>query len=217
MARDRQPRARGRRRLDAAAGDPDARQRARPALAEGRHLSRTKLGLALGAGGAKGFAHVGVLGVLEDAGYEVDVVTGSSIGAVAAACIAMGMRTGQVRRQLSHVLSREVCGPYFRLVTDGQDGPQLFYDALSALAGDATCDGLALPLGVLTADLNAQLPHAFTDGPLVRALHAALAIPGLAPALPARRAAPDRRGRDLAGAGPARAAARAPTSRSRST
>jgi NTE family protein len=147
----------------------------------GRHLSRTKLGLALGAGGAKGFAHVGVQSVLEDAGYEVDVVTGSSIGGVAAACIAMGMRTGQVRRQLSHVLSREVCGPYFRLMTDGQDGPQLFYDALSALAGDATCDGLALPLGVLTADLNAQLPHAFTDGPLAQALHAALAIPGLAP------------------------------------
>jgi NTE family protein len=147
----------------------------------GRHLSRTKLGLALGAGGAKGFAHVGVLGVLEDAGYEVDVVTGSSIGAIAAACIAMGMSTGQVRRRLSHVLSREVCGPYFRLVTDGQEGPQLFYDALSALAGDAACEGLALPLGILTADLNAQLPHAFTGGPLAPALHAALAIPGLAP------------------------------------
>lgn len=147
----------------------------------GRHLARTKLGLALGAGGAKGFAHVGVLGVLEDAGYEVDVVTGSSIGAIAATCIAMGMDTTQVRDTLSHLLSREVCGSYFRLVTDsGQDGPQLFYDALSALAGDAACDGLARPLGILTADLNAQLPHAFTDGPLAPALHAALAIPGLA-------------------------------------
>ena len=43
----------------------------------GRHLSRTKLGLALGAGGAKGYAHIAALRVLEDAGYTVDYVSGS--------------------------------------------------------------------------------------------------------------------------------------------
>jgi hypothetical protein len=48
----------------------------------GRHLSRTKLGLALGAGGAKSYAHVGTLAVLEDAGYEVDCVAGASFGAI---------------------------------------------------------------------------------------------------------------------------------------
>jgi predicted acylesterase/phospholipase RssA len=43
-------------------------------------LSRTKLGLALGAGGAKGYAHIGVFQVLQAAGYTVDYVAGSSIG-----------------------------------------------------------------------------------------------------------------------------------------
>jgi hypothetical protein len=42
-----------------------------------RHLTSTKLGLALGAGGAKGYAHLGALQVLEEAGYVVDFVSGS--------------------------------------------------------------------------------------------------------------------------------------------
>jgi NTE family protein len=148
----------------------------------GRHLSRTKLGLALGAGGAKSYAHVGALAVLEEAGYEVDCVAGASFGAIVGSCIAMGMEASQVRRQLDHLLSLEVCGPYFHLVAgaDG-DGSQVFYRALSELAGDRTCEDLSLPLGILTADLNAQLPHAFVKGPLAQALYGALAIPGLAP------------------------------------
>jgi predicted acylesterase/phospholipase RssA len=63
----------------------------------------------------------------------------------------------------------------------GGDGPQVFYRALSELAGGRLCEDLSLPLGILTADLNAQLPHAFVKGPLAQALDAALAIPGLAP------------------------------------
>jgi NTE family protein len=148
----------------------------------GRHLSRTKLGLALGAGGAKSYAHVGALAVLEGAGYEVDCVSGASFGAIVGSCIAMGMDASQVRRQLDHLLSLDVCGPYFRLVTAAKvDGPQVFECALSELAGERTLESLSLPLGILTADLNAQLPHAFVEGPLAEALYAALAIPGLAP------------------------------------
>ena len=147
----------------------------------GRHLSRTRLGLALGAGGAKSYAHVGALAVLEDAGYEVDCVAGASFGAIVASCIAMGMDAGQVRHQLDHLLSLEVCGPYFHLVTGADGGPDAFYRALSELAGERACEDLSLPLGILTADLNAQLPHAFVKGRLAQALDAALAIPGLAP------------------------------------
>jgi NTE family protein len=148
----------------------------------GRHLSRTKLGLALGAGGAKSYAPVGALQVLEDAGYEVDCVAGASFGAIVGSCIAMGMDASEVRRQLDHLLSLEVCGPYFRLVTEADvDGPEVFQRALSELAGDRTFENLSLRLGILTADLNAQLPHALVEGPLVQALYAALAIPGLAP------------------------------------
>jgi NTE family protein len=148
----------------------------------GRHLARTKLGLALGAGGAKSYAHIGALEVLEGAGYEVDYVSGASFGAIVGSCIAMGMDASQVRRKLDHLLSLEVCGSYFRLVTEAKvDGEQVFDRALSELAGERGFGDLPLPLGILTADLNAQLPHAFVEGRLAEALSAALAIPGLAP------------------------------------
>src|SRR6202167_3406877 len=65
-----------------------------------RHLTRTKLGLALGAGGAKGYAHVGALQVLEQAGYVVDYVSGSSIGAIVGAYLALGMDSAEIEATL---------------------------------------------------------------------------------------------------------------------
>src|SRR5947209_6083307 len=61
-----------------------------------RHVTRTKLGLALGAGGAKGYAHVGVLQVLEQAGYTIDYVGGSSIGGFVATQVALGYSAEEV-------------------------------------------------------------------------------------------------------------------------
>jgi NTE family protein len=58
---------------------------------------RPVVALALGGGGARGFAHVGVIKALEDAGIEADVVTGASSGAVVAALYAAGHRGGELR------------------------------------------------------------------------------------------------------------------------
>ena len=72
-----------------------------------RHLTRTKLGLALGAGGAKGFAHVGVLDVLQRAGYVVDFVAGSSIGGLIGGLMGLEMDADAIDRQLKRVWSPE--------------------------------------------------------------------------------------------------------------
>jgi predicted acylesterase/phospholipase RssA/CRP-like cAMP-binding protein len=149
----------------------------------GRHLTRTKLGLALGAGGAKGFAHVGAFRVLEDAGYVFDYVAGASIGSILGSGVAMGMSGERLSATARWLLSREVCGTYFRLVASEPDEPghQRFYDALSEFAGNRTFSDLPVPLAVMTADLNAKRPFVFQSGVLEEALHAALSIPGLAP------------------------------------
>src|SRR6202030_519295 len=57
-----------------------------------RVLSGQAIGLALGAGGARGLAHVGVIRALEEAGIPIDIVGGTSVGAIVAALHAMGMR-----------------------------------------------------------------------------------------------------------------------------
>ena len=151
----------------------------------GRHLARAKLGLALGAGGAKGFAHLGVYKVLEEAGFVVDAVAGSSIGSILGSCIAMGMTGDRLSSVAAWLLSPEVCGTYFRLahVQADEPGHQRFYDALSELAGSRTFAELPIALAVMTADLNSKRPFVFQSGSLEVALHAALSIPGLAPPL----------------------------------
>ncbi len=55
-----------------------------------------KIGLALSGGGAKGFAHIGVLKVLEEAGIKVDVITGTSMGAVVGGLYAIGYTTAEL-------------------------------------------------------------------------------------------------------------------------
>ncbi len=59
---------------------------------------RPVIALALGSGGARGFAHVGVIKALEEGGIEADIVTGASSGAVVAALYASGYRAGRIER-----------------------------------------------------------------------------------------------------------------------
>ena len=149
----------------------------------GRHLVRAKLGLALGAGGAKGFAHVGAYRILEQAGYRFDYIAGSSIGSILGSCIAMGMSGTELASTARWLLSKEVCGGYFRLVStdESEDAHTRFYVALSELCRNRTFAELKSALAVMTADLNAKAPYVFKSGRLENALHAALSIPGLAP------------------------------------
>ena len=59
-----------------------------------------KLGLALGSGGARGLAHVGVLHVLEEAGLRPDVIAGTSMGAIVGALYADSLSAAKVTEQL---------------------------------------------------------------------------------------------------------------------
>ena len=78
-----------------------------------RHLTGTKLGVALGAGGAKGYAHVGVLQVLEEAGYTVDYAGGSSIGGFVATHVALGYDAQEIDERFRRTFSEERLGKLF--------------------------------------------------------------------------------------------------------
>ena len=72
-----------------------------------RHLTRTKLGVALGAGGAKGYAHVGVLQVLEENGYVVDYAGGSSIGGFVSSHLALGHGSAAIDERFRSAFDEE--------------------------------------------------------------------------------------------------------------
>ena len=148
----------------------------------GRHLSRTKLGLALGAGGAKGYAHVGALYALEDAGYVVDGVSGSSIGAIVGAYLALGMAAADIDRTLREAFTPEAVGEIFQLsLAGGSTGLEEITRIFRETTGERTFDDLSIPLTVMSVDLTDRAPAPIREGPIWEALLAATALAGMFP------------------------------------
>lgn len=148
----------------------------------GRHLSRTKLGIALGAGGAKGYAHIGVLEVLHGAGYTIDYVAGSSIGAWIGCWVAQGFSPAQLDDTLRSRFTPEVVEAMFRKGVSGNpSGIEVMSRLGQETTGGRSFADLALPLTVMTADLCTRRPAPLNTGALWPALVAAMTVPGLYP------------------------------------
>lgn len=148
----------------------------------GRHITRTKLGLALGAGGARGYAHVGVLEVLEKEGFEIDYVGGSSIGALVGYFISRGMRAAQIDTALRDIFNPHNVKEMLRTSRDGSSvGLDAVLQDLKKWTRNSAFIDLASPLVMMTADLNAKRAVPIVDGPIYEAVYAAMAVPGLVP------------------------------------
>ena len=148
----------------------------------GRHVTRTKIGLALGAGGAKGYAHVGALAVLEEAGYTVDRVAGTSIGAIVGACIAMGMGSADIGEALQKRFSPDVVKEVFALSFAGTSaGYGTMRELTEQLVGERTFDDLEIPFVAMAVDLASRLPVPIDEGRVADALLASTALAGLFP------------------------------------
>lgn len=148
----------------------------------GRHVSRTKLGLALGAGGAKGYAHVGALKVLEEAGYTVDYVGGSSIGAIVGAYLALGMGADEIETTLRRAFTPEAVAEVFKLSLSGQStGLETMKAILSETTGELTFDDTLIPLIAMAADLTDLVPAPQREGLIWEALLASTALAGMFP------------------------------------
>jgi NTE family protein len=148
----------------------------------GRHLARTKLGLALGAGGAKGYAHIAVLRVLEEAGYTIDCVAGSSIGAMIGSWIGMGRDAAAIEQVMRESFTEEASKAIFKLSLSGlSSGLEIHTRICRESTEGRDFARLALPVVVMAVDLDARHPVPITTGPIWQALLAATALPGMFP------------------------------------
>ena len=149
-----------------------------------RHLTRTKLGVALGAGGAKGYAHVGVLQVLEEAGYTVDVAGGSSIGGFVATHLALGYGAQETYERFRKAFNDERLGKLFGGAFGGGAGGA---EELTGMLKEATEERFFshtdIPLVIMAVDLTDRGATAQRGGPLWEALLAGLAVAGVFPPL----------------------------------
>ena len=146
-----------------------------------RHLTRTKLGVALGAGGAKGYAHIGFLEVLEEAGYTVDYVGGSSIGGFVASQLALGYNAAEIDQRFRSTFNAENVGQLFKSPLVGSAGLETLTGMLKEATKGAFFSHTSIPLVIMAVDLTARTPVAQRQGPLWEALLAALSVAGVFP------------------------------------
>jgi NTE family protein len=147
-----------------------------------RHVTRTKLGLALGAGGAKGYAHVGALGVLEDAGYTVDFIGGSSIGGFVSTQIALGYNAGEINERFRDAFDADLVGALFSgPFGGGPAGREALTGMLKRVTEERWFSDSLIPLMIMAVDLNDRAPFPQREGPLWESLLAALSVAGVFP------------------------------------
>jgi NTE family protein len=138
-----------------------------------------RIGLALGGGAAKGFAHVGVIAVLEQAGIEPSLVVGTSAGSLVAAFYASGMNAAQLQATAMRMEEVTLADWMVPLINRG-----LFRgEALARFVNDAVAsrpiEDMRLTLGVVAADLANGQPILFRRGNTGAAVRASSAVPAI--------------------------------------
>ncbi|MEU8243592.1 patatin-like phospholipase family protein [Actinoplanes missouriensis] len=138
-----------------------------------------RIGLALGGGAVRGAAHVGVLEVLDRAGLEPAVITGTSAGALVGALYAAGKSPSEILK-LAQTLR------WARLVRPARTRKALFETSklglfLETALDHATFDDLRLPFAAVACDLATGEEVVMRDGSVARAVLASAAVPGVFP------------------------------------
>lgn len=143
-----------------------------------RDLAGLKVGIALGGGSWKGYAHIGVLGALSEVGLVPDYIAGSSAGAMIAALYAAGYSPDQMAAILDSAANR-----LFRpvLPTKALLSSKAMAAMLRAYARDRRIEDLTPPLAIVAADLTTRREVVLRSGILWLAVLASISIPGVYP------------------------------------
>jgi NTE family protein len=146
-----------------------------------RLIAGRSLGLVLSGGGARGFAHIGVIRALREAGIRIDSVGGTSIGAIIGAGVAAGWSDEEMveRYRRAFVAGRPLSDYTFPFVamTAGRRVSELLQEAF----GERHVEDLALPFFAVSANLTSGDAVTHRTGPLWYWLRASSAIPGVLP------------------------------------
>jgi NTE family protein len=135
------------------------------------------IGLALGGGAAKGFAHIGVIKMLEASGIHPDVVAGTSAGSVVGALYASGMDAFALQQTafgLDESKIRDV-----RLFSGGLVQGQALQDYVNQLVHQQPIEQLKLPFAAVATELETGKRTVFRRGNTGRAVRASSSIPGV--------------------------------------
>ena len=138
-----------------------------------------KIGLVLGGGAARGFAHVGVIQVLEEAGVRPSLVVGTSAGSLVAAFYASG-KTGSQLQKVAETMEEATFTDWtLPIFSRGMLRGEALARYVSAQVNGRLIENMALPLGIVATDLNSGQGVLFQRGDTATAVRASSAVPAL--------------------------------------
>lgn len=138
-----------------------------------------RLGLALGGGAARGFAHVGVIQVLEAQGIRPDLVTGTSAGSLVAALYASGKGAAELERVALGMDEALLTDWTMPLASRGLMRGEALARYVRQAVGGRLIEQMAMPLGILATDLGNGHGVLFRRGDAAQAVRASSAVPGV--------------------------------------
>jgi len=141
-------------------------------------VKKMKIGIALGSGGAKGLAHIGVMEILQKYGIQVDIIAGTSMGAIIGGLIALGYKPAEleVRANMQGAESKN------ELMKRSINSRALYsteyiHSRLFKMYGDKIFSDLKIPFYALATDLIKGEKVVFNSGKLINAVEASSRIP----------------------------------------
>ena len=138
-----------------------------------------RIGLALGGGAARGFAHVGVIQVLEEAGIRPTLVAGTSAGSLVAALYASG-KTGAQLQHIAETMEEATIADWtLQIFTRGVLRGEALAKYVNAQVGQKPIEAMVIPLGIVATDLNSGNEVVFQRGDTGTAVRASSAVPAV--------------------------------------
>ena len=138
-----------------------------------------RVGLALGGGAARGFAHVGVIQVLEEAGIKPDVVVGTSAGSLVAALYASGRNAQQLQQVAMNMDEAAFADWTLPIFSRGVLRGEALARYVNMQVNNRLIENMALPLGIVATDLKTGQGVLFQRGDTGTAVRASSAVPAV--------------------------------------
>jgi NTE family protein len=138
-----------------------------------------KIGLALGGGAARGFAHVGVIAALEEAGIKVDLVVGTSAGSMVGAIYASGKSAAQLQEIALKMEEAEITDWTLPFFSRGILRGEALSNYVNRQVSNKLIESLPIPLGIVATDLKSGQGVLFRQGDTGQAVRASSSVPSV--------------------------------------
>ncbi len=138
-----------------------------------------RIGLALGGGAARGFAHVGVIAALEEAGFKPALVVGTSAGSLVAALYASGQTPAQLQQTALTLEEVAITDWMLPIFGRGMFRGEALARYVNSLVAGRLMENMAMPLGIVATDLNSGQAMLFQRGDTGTAVRASSAVPAV--------------------------------------